>query len=81
MHNELWSRDEPDSPCVKVCLVHREAGLCIGCLRRPAEIATWSRLSPGERQAILAELPGRRALFGQRRGGRAARLARKEGPE
>ena len=75
MHNDLWTRDEIESPCVKICLVHREIGLCIGCLRTPGEIAAWSKMSPQDRQDIMQELPNRRPLLKGKRRGRAARLA------
>ena len=47
------------TPCIKVCVVDGESGLCLGCYRTLAEIARWSRLSDAEREAVMAELPGR----------------------
>lgn len=76
MSERIWKRDEAQSPCIKICLIHPEVRLCTGCLRSADEIATWSQMSSDQRRAIMAELPGRRALLKQRRGGRAARLAR-----
>lgn len=49
------------SPCIKVCAVSGQTGLCIGCGRTLAEIAAWGGLSDAERQAIMAELPARQA--------------------
>ncbi len=49
------------TPCIKVCVVDGESGLCLGCYRKLNEVATWSRLSDAEREAILADLPGRRS--------------------
>lgn len=72
----VWSRDEVESPCVRVCAVHPEARICTGCLRSIDEITRWSRLSTDERRAIMAALPDRADLLKKRRGGRAARLAR-----
>lgn len=71
-----WKRDEVDSPCVKICVVHPEARICTGCLRSLDEIGRWSRMTPQERRAVLAELPDRAGLLKKRRGGRAARLKR-----
>lgn len=51
------------TPCVKVCVVDGESGLCMGCYRKLNEVAGWARLTDGERDSILAELPGRRALI------------------
>jgi len=49
------------TPCIKVCVVDGESGLCLGCYRKLNEVATWSRLSDAERESILADLPGRRS--------------------
>jgi predicted Fe-S protein YdhL (DUF1289 family) len=69
--DEIWKRNEPDSPCVKVCVIHPKAGICIGCYRRNAEIAAWARMEREERLAIIAELPARAGLLkGVRKGGR-----------
>lgn len=73
MTDGLWRRDEIASPCVKVCVIHPEARLCVGCLRSVDEIAMWSRLSPDERARILAELPARAPLIARRRGGSTGR--------
>ncbi len=51
------------TPCVKVCVVDGESGLCMGCYRRLTEVAGWARLSEAERDAIMAELPSRRSLI------------------
>jgi predicted Fe-S protein YdhL (DUF1289 family) len=74
---DVWHREEIESPCVKVCLLHPQTGLCLGCHRSADEIAAWSAMTPAERRAVMAELPGRAHLLrGTRRGGRAGRLAR-----
>lgn len=74
MSDEIWKRQEVDSPCIKVCTIHPAERLCVGCLRSIDEIAGWGRMSPEERQAIMAELPARAPRLRQRRGGRAARI-------
>ena len=51
------------TPCIKVCVVDGESGLCLGCYRKLSEVAAWSRFTDAERDAILADLPGRRALI------------------
>ena len=73
--DDVWVRPEPESPCKKVCVIHPDSGLCVGCLRTRSEIAAWPSLSPEGRDAVLAELPGRERLLVRRRGGRAARVA------
>jgi uncharacterized protein len=65
---------EPIStPCVKLCIVDGESGLCLGCHRTLAEVARWGALSEPERRTVMAELAGRRgrirpeklAMFGR----------------
>ena len=51
------------TPCIKVCVVDGESGLCMGCYRKLTEVAGWARLSDAERDAVMAELPGRRSLI------------------
>jgi uncharacterized protein len=74
--DDVWKRDEIESPCIKICVVHPQARLCVGCHRTIEEIGAWSRLTHEARRAIMADLPARAAQLTQRRGGRAARLAR-----
>ena len=49
------------TPCVKVCVIDGESGLCLGCFRTLAEVAAWERLTDAERSAIMAGLAGRRS--------------------
>ncbi|MEO8531660.1 MAG: DUF1289 domain-containing protein [Deltaproteobacteria bacterium] len=72
----LWNRSEIDSPCVKICVVHPDARICIGCFRTLDEISQWSKMTPEARRALMDDLPEREAQLKQRRGGRAARLKR-----
>ena len=74
MTDDIWKRDEVESPCIKVCVIQPQTRLCTGCLRSLDEISAWSRMSADARRAVLAELPSRSATSGKRRGGRAARL-------
>jgi len=59
--------DEPRptiaTPCVKVCLIDGESGLCMGCQRTLVEVAAWSRFSDAERAEIMFALPERRACI------------------
>jgi predicted Fe-S protein YdhL (DUF1289 family) len=48
-----------ETPCVNVCLLDSDTGLCVGCGRTLQEIANWSAMTPGERRAIMAALPAR----------------------
>jgi len=49
------------TPCIKVCVIDGESGLCLGCFRTLADVAGWSRLTDAEREAIMGEAPARRA--------------------
>lgn len=69
----VWKREEIDSPCVQVCVVHPVERICVGCLRTIDEIASWSKMTAAERAEIRALLPGRAPRLQRRRGGRPAR--------
>lgn len=73
--NDIWRREKVDSPCVRLCVLHPETRICMGCLRSLDEIGRWSKMPPEERLAVMADLPGRKPVQ-QRRGGRAGRIAR-----
>lgn len=72
--DDIWVRNEVESPCIKICVVHAQSRLCTGCLRSIDEIGAWSRMTPEARAAVMAELPNRAGQIAKRRGGRAARL-------
>ena len=75
MSSEVWARNEIESPCVKICVIHPSERLCTGCHRTIQEISAWSRLPQIERDKIINELPERASKLKKRRGGRAARIA------
>ena len=75
MTDDVWKRDEIDSPCVNICVIHPATRLCTGCLRSIDEIGAWSRMSPEARKLIMSELPSRQGQISKRRGGRAARIS------
>lgn len=52
--------DDVPSPCIKVCAIDADLGICRGCLRTLNEITVWSTLSPGSKRAVLARLDQRR---------------------
>lgn len=76
MKHEIWKRDEIESPCVKLCMIHPEEGICLGCHRTLDEITAWSRMSPETRRAVMAELPARAPRLARRRGGHSGRTDR-----
>ena len=76
MKDDVWKRDEIQSPCVKLCTIHPEERICVGCYRTISEISDWSRMTHEARAGLMAELPSRADRLRKRRGGRAARLDR-----
>ena len=76
-NDKVWTRDEIESPCVRICVVHPEARICTGCHRTLDEIARWSKMDPQERREIMGALPERAPMLAKRRGGRAGRLNRR----
>ena len=69
--DNLWKRDEIDSPCIKLCSIHPGERICVGCYRSMEEIGAWSSLSTEVRLEIMAELPSRASRIQKRRGGRS----------
>ena len=73
MSDDIWVRDEVESPCVKTCVIHPAERICVGCFRTIDEITAWSKMSPEARRAVMAELPDRAPRLTQRRGGPSGR--------
>lgn len=74
MGGVVWKRNEVESPCVQICVMHREERICTGCYRSIDEITGWSKMTPQGRASLIAELPSRAPRLKKRRGGRAARI-------
>jgi len=49
------------SPCINVCAMDPERGVCRGCCRTLDEIAAWSTMPEADQARLLAQLPERRA--------------------
>ncbi len=73
MSDAVWRRDEPESPCISICVIHPDARICTGCYRTLDEIAGWGQMSAEARRAVIDELPARAPMLRERRGGRAGR--------
>jgi predicted Fe-S protein YdhL (DUF1289 family) len=52
------------SPCVEVCEIVPEIGLCAGCLRSRAEIRDWSTMSDQYKEQLLAIIRDRKERYG-----------------
>ncbi|MEM8740604.1 MAG: DUF1289 domain-containing protein [Pseudomonadota bacterium] len=77
MSDRIWKRQEVESPCVKICVVHPQAGICVGCHRSIEEIGRWSAMTPEERREIMEALDGRRELLRDAANRPSRRRARK----
>lgn len=51
------------SPCINVCQMEANNGLCRGCLRTIEEITAWSRLDDTAKINILAAVARRRQEY------------------
>ncbi len=47
------------SPCIKVCVMNPQAGICSGCGRTLDEIARWGTMSDAERARVMSALKER----------------------
>ncbi len=50
---------EPASPCIGVCAMNPQTGLCEGCYRTLDEIAAWRSYTAEEKRTVLARLEER----------------------
>lgn len=56
------------SPCVSVCRMDTDTGLCLGCLRDIEEIIAWGRLDEAAKRVVWRTIVAR---AGSGAGGRA----------
>ncbi len=56
--------DHVPSPCVKVCALDPDSGLCRGCFRTLQEIADWLEMTAEEKRATLERAADRSRSFG-----------------
>lgn len=52
--------NEVPSPCVNICQMDPQSGLCRGCLRTLDEIAGWMDYTVSEKLEVLGRLDERR---------------------
>jgi len=76
MSDEIWKRDEVASPCTKVCMIHPEARICVGCHRTADEIMHWVAMGAEACTAVTEELPARAGRLAGRKGGARRRRER-----
>ena len=51
---------EPISPCVAVCVMNQDTGMCYGCYRTIEEIGGWVMMSKDQRRTVLAMVAARK---------------------
>ena len=74
---KLWERNEVNSPCKKICIIHRKSKLCIGCFRSAEEIKLWNWYSKETRNRLISELPDRESrAIPKKRSGRSNRISK-----
>ena len=49
------------SPCISVCQIDDQTGLCLGCVRSIDEIRDWIVMSAEQKMAVLARIAKRKA--------------------
>ena len=49
------------SPCISVCQMDEDSGLCVGCLRTLDEIARWGRADAAFKRAVWRNIESRLA--------------------
>jgi uncharacterized protein len=54
---------EVPSPCINLCEMAPDTGLCRGCLRTLDEIVRWGNASDDEKRAVWLELKRREQLI------------------
>lgn len=52
--------DSVASPCINVCTIDEESGLCLGCARSLQEVARWRRFSDAQKSEIINRLTERK---------------------
>jgi predicted Fe-S protein YdhL (DUF1289 family) len=52
------------TPCIKVCVMDLQSGLCRGCYRTLEEIGRWGSMDDAQREAVMKQLPARKTQAG-----------------
>lgn len=51
------------SPCISICRMHPQTGLCEGCFRTIDEIAQWSTATDEMKRQVWAQIRRRQEAF------------------
>lgn len=55
----LAARYAPPSPCISVCKIAPDTGLCYGCLRTLEEIGAWANSEDEDKHAVWVKIAQR----------------------
>ena len=58
-------KDEVPSPCINVCSVDEDVGLCRGCYRSLDEVTHWTVMSNEQKKEVLETLPERKHTYAE----------------
>tara|TARA_B110000259_G_C13668442_1_gene263282 strand:- start:72 stop:275 length:204 start_codon:yes stop_codon:yes gene_type:complete len=50
------------SPCINICKIDKDSGLCIGCCRDGNEIFNWISFSQKQKKIVLSKISERRKI-------------------
>ena len=50
------------SPCISVCRMDPDNGLCLGCLRTIDEVIAWGRLGEGDKRRVWRDIVQRASI-------------------
>ena len=56
----MIENDSVLSPCISICKMDSNTGLCEGCLRTIDEIARWAQMNDNQKRAVWQDLSLRR---------------------
>ena len=44
------------SPCINICKINNDSGLCIGCYRNINEVYNWIRFTDKQKKIVLSKI-------------------------
>lgn len=58
-NNITKKHEEVIDPCIQICTIDPDSGLCMGCSRTEEEITNWFLMTTEERIELVKQLPKR----------------------
>jgi predicted Fe-S protein YdhL (DUF1289 family) len=50
------------SPCINICKINNDSGLCIGCYRNVDEVSNWIHFTDKQKKIVISKIQ-KRAKF------------------